>query len=195
LIKKCFNYEKNKNNIVFRIFLFEMHSVMRRIRYLFTAWTILEILSLVTLYISLILDFVSFDQTVKDSDVLSYILPPLYMFSFLRFFRYNKHGKQFLAIKNVIIKKRKELVLSTLFFFFLILLVATTMYLIERVANPTYFGSIPRSFYYTIVMLTTIGFGDVTASTLTGKIFTIIFAILPAFIIAIPTSSKNKIKG
>lgn len=62
------------------------------------------------------------------------------------------------------------------------------MYTAEKGAQPDEFGSIPRTFYYTIVTMTTIGYGDVTPKTVLGKIIFCCFSMIPVMVFAIPTS-------
>ena len=49
------------------------------------------------------------------------------------------------------------------------------------------FTSIPRAIYYTIVTLTTVGFGDITPQTTLGQFISSIVMILGYAIIAVPT--------
>ena len=59
------------------------------------------------------------------------------------------------------------------------------MYMIEGPENG--FTSIPMSIYWTIVTLTTVGFGDITPATPFGQFFSMIIMILGYGIIAVPT--------
>ena len=59
------------------------------------------------------------------------------------------------------------------------------MYLIEGEENG--FTSIPKSIYWAIVTLTTVGYGDVTPQTILGQFVSVIIMILGYGIIAVPT--------
>lgn len=61
----------------------------------------------------------------------------------------------------------------------------TLMYLIER-KNPG-FDNIPRSIYWAIVTLTTVGFGDITPKTPFGQVVSSCLMIMGYGIIAVPT--------
>jgi len=67
----------------------------------------------------------------------------------------------------------------------IVLLVGSAMYLIEGEANG--FTSIPRSIYWAIVTLTTVGYGDITPSTVLGQMLSSMIMILGYGIIAVPT--------
>ena len=59
------------------------------------------------------------------------------------------------------------------------------MYLIESDASG--FTSIPRSIYWCIVTLTTVGYGDIAPTTNLGQFIAAIIMILGYGIIAVPT--------
>ncbi|RKH18070.1 ion transporter [Corallococcus praedator] len=59
------------------------------------------------------------------------------------------------------------------------------MYMVEGEANG--FDSIPRSMYWAIVTMTTVGFGDITPKTVTGQFLASILMVMGYGIIAVPT--------
>ena len=67
----------------------------------------------------------------------------------------------------------------------LVLVMGTLMYLIEGEENG--FTSIPRSVYWAIVTLTTVGYGDITPHTILGQIVASLIMIMGYGIIAVPT--------
>ena len=67
----------------------------------------------------------------------------------------------------------------------LVLIIGTAMYLIEGEENG--FTSIPRSVYWAVVTMTTVGYGDITPQTVFGQIFAASAMILGYSIIAVPT--------
>jgi voltage-gated potassium channel len=64
-------------------------------------------------------------------------------------------------------------------------IMGTIMYLIE--SDEAGFTSIPRSIYWTIVTLTTVGYGDIAPQTNLGQFIATIIMILGYGIIAVPT--------
>jgi voltage-gated potassium channel len=59
------------------------------------------------------------------------------------------------------------------------------MYIVEGASNG--FTSIPRSVYWAIVTLTTVGYGDISPQTSLGQFFASIIMITGYAIIAVPT--------
>ena len=68
----------------------------------------------------------------------------------------------------------------------LVVIIGAIMYLVEGGSNDK-FSSIPRSIYWAIVTLTTVGYGDITPQTSLGQFLSAIVMILGYAIIAVPT--------
>ena len=68
-------------------------------------------------------------------------------------------------------------------------LMAFFIYLIERNNDVEHFGSIVRAFWFSIVTMTTIGYGDITPTTSLGKILAITFGIVGIICVALLTAN------
>ena len=68
----------------------------------------------------------------------------------------------------------------------LVTIIGALMYLVEGGSNEA-FSSIPRSIYWAIVTLTTVGYGDITPQTELGQLLSAIVMILGYAILAVPT--------
>ena len=79
---------------------------------------------------------------------------------------------------------------STAFFLLctLLILVAAGIFLAEHQAQPEVFGSIPAAMWWSVITLTTVGYGDVTPVTTLGKIFAASVSIVGVCLVALPTS-------
>lgn len=67
----------------------------------------------------------------------------------------------------------------------IVIICGSLMYIIEGQTNG--FTSIPRSIYWAIVTLTTVGYGDISPNTSVGQAIAAIIMILGYGIIAVPT--------
>lgn len=67
----------------------------------------------------------------------------------------------------------------------LVIIMGTMMYMIEGGENG--FTSIPRSIYWAVVTITTVGYGDIAPHTVVGQAFAAILMLLGYAIIAVPT--------
>lgn len=69
----------------------------------------------------------------------------------------------------------------------LLLFGATALYWAEHEVQPQAFGSIPRALWWSIITLTTVGYGDVSPITAIGKFLASIVAIGGIGLVAMPT--------
>jgi voltage-gated potassium channel len=67
----------------------------------------------------------------------------------------------------------------------LVVILGSAMYLLESPEQG--FTSIPRSVYWAIVTLTTVGYGDITQATVPGQMLAAVVMIMGYAIIAVPT--------
>ncbi len=107
----------------------------------------------------------------------------------LRIFRIFKLVK-FLNEGNIIVKaliaSRAKILVFMLFILLLVTILGSVMYLIEAEYNEK-FDSIPRSIYWAIVTLTTVGYGDISPSTSFGQFVAAFVMLLGYAVIAVPT--------
>jgi voltage-gated potassium channel len=90
------------------------------------------------------------------------------------------------TLGRVIGQKREEL-LTVVFVLLVLLLVASSfMYYAERNAQPDKFASIPEAMWWSIITLTTVGYGDVFPVTVVGKVVAGCIAILGIGLFALP---------
>ena len=106
----------------------------------------------------------------------------------LRVFRIFKLTRYTAAGKTILAALRNSLTKIGVFLFgilMVIIILGTIMYLIEGEANG--FTSIPKSIYWAIVTVTTVGYGDISPQTPLGQLFASMAMILGFAIIAVPT--------
>lgn len=107
---------------------------------------------------------------------------------FLRIFRILKLTHFVGASNQLVIALRTSRAKIAVFLFCVLVIctiLGTIMYMIEGPEHG--FTSIPISIYWTIVTLTTVGFGDITPTTPLGQFVSVIIMILGYGIIAVPT--------
>lgn len=114
----------------------------------------------------------------------------LRLFRLARILRIAKLGRMSSAMRlmgEAIAERRFELLLSLSAAIVVLILSSTAMYLVEGVQNPEAFGSIPRAMWWSIITLTTIGYGDVYPVTLAGRAIAGLTALCGIGLIAAPT--------
>ncbi len=106
----------------------------------------------------------------------------------LRIFRVFKLG-QFLGeaslLRSALASSRHKITVFLGTITILVTIIGTAMYLIEGEENG--FTSIPAAIYWSIVTMTTVGYGDMAPATVAGKMLASVVMILGYSIIAVPT--------
>ena len=128
------------------------------------------------------------------------ILPSLLAFLFptvdlrfvraLRIFRLLKFSRYSNSINTLLVvlwDQRKSLGAAFFILFIVLIISSSGMYIVEKDVQPEKFGSIPQSMWWSIVTLTTVGYGDVYPVTSMGKFFGSIIIILGIGTVALPS--------
>jgi len=105
-----------------------------------------------------------------------------------RLFRFFKVNLGFQILKQTMIASSRELMLLVLLLIVPVIIFASCAYLAEKEANPEDFSSILASFWWAIITITTVGYGDDVPTTPTGKVFGALCAALSIIITALPIS-------
>eukprot|EP00794_Sanderia_malayensis_P007709 gene7709-8547_t len=113
------------------------------------------------------------------------ILSSLRMLRFFRFFRLSS-GLQ--VLKHTMVASSKEMLLLLLLLMIPVTIFATIVYFCERKVQNTKFKTIPESFWWAIVTMTTVGYGDMAPKTSWGKLFGAMCSSCSLLILALPVS-------
>ena len=82
---------------------------------------------------------------------------------------------------------RPKIIVFLLSIMLFVIILGTLMYIIENSVGTTGFEDIPNSIYWSIITLTTVGYGNIVPMTILGKIVASFIMILGYGIIAVPT--------
>ncbi|MGR3810166.1 ion transporter [Jiulongibacter sp. NS-SX5] len=156
-------------------YLMRILVLKRPMKYVISFYGVIDLLSLVPKYLSIFI-------------AGSHALIALRSLRLLRMFRILKLGTyvgESNKLMTALIASRTKI--SVFLFAILILctILGTVMYLVED--NSSGFTSIPRSIYWAIVTMTTVGYGDIAPQTVVGQFIASIMMIMGYGIIAIPT--------
>lgn len=151
------------------------HPVWGRLRYACTFSMLIDVLAIFPFYYAL---FLPLDIKIVN---LFRMLRLLRIFKLLRYY-----GSTDVVIE-VIRKNREYLIASITILGFFLIFVSYIMLIVESDAQPDKFGEIDNAFWWAVVTLTTVGYGDVFPVTDIGKVLTIFVLIIGIGIIALPT--------
>lgn len=156
-------------------YLLRIFCIRRPVSYIFSFFGIIDFLAIIPTYLSLFLPGAEVFTVIR-------VLRVLRVFRVLKLVQYM--GEANLLVKALAASRRKIFV----FLFALmniVVILGSVMYLVEGQSSG--FTSIPRSIYWAIVTLTTVGYGDISPATNLGQAIAAVIMIMGWSIIAVPT--------
>ncbi len=142
-----------------------------RVRYFFSPMALVDLLVIIPFYISL---FVSVD------------LRYLRLLRVMRILKLTHYFKGFNIFVTVLKKELRSISAAIVVMIFLVIIAASVMYTLENSVQPKAFGSIPQAMWWSVVTMTTVGYGDVTPVTNAGKVVAMIVMLLGIGFVALP---------
>jgi voltage-gated potassium channel len=109
------------------------------------------------------------------------------LFRLFRIFKAFRYTQALTRLKQAVLNVKEEMILFLVVAGVLLYVSAVGIYYFENVAQPEQFKSIFHCLWWSVVTLTTIGYGDMVPITVGGKIFASIVALIGIGIIAVPT--------
>lgn len=183
------NYSEWVITIIFTLeYIARIITIKRPKAYIFSFFGVIDLLSTIPKYLSFFF-------------VGTHALAALRALRLFRVFRILKLVR-FLGATQILTKaliaSRAKIFVFLFFVVILCIILGTIMYLVEGADSG--FTSIPRSIYWAIVTLTTVGYGDIAPASPLGQLIASIIMIMGYGIIAIPTGivtaelTRNKIQ-
>lgn len=142
-----------------------------RLHYLVTPVALTDLIAILPAYLGLLL--------VID-------LRYLRLLRLLRLLKLTHYFKGLGIFVTVIQAEARTLLSGLITMLILVVVAASLMYGVEHVAQPDHFGSIGESLWWSVVTMTTVGYGDVTPITPLGRILAAIVMLLGVGIVALP---------
>ena len=165
--------------ILFSIeYVLRIYSVKNPMKYIFSFYGIIDLLSLIPSFLGIGLGTTNTIGSIKTIRTIRLIR----IFRILKLIRYVKEAA---ALKKAFIASKQRIIVFLFVVFAISVLMGTIIYMLEDPEDG--FTSIPRSIYWAIVTLTTVGYGDIAPQTSLGQFFASIIMILGYSIIAVPT--------
>lgn len=144
-----------------------------KLKFVFSFFGVIDLLAILPFYLSFGVDLRSLR-----------VLRMFRLFRLLKLVRYNKAMRHF---SKAMVMAKEQIILFMAITLVLIYFAAVGIYYFENEAQPEHFSSIFDSLWWSIVTLTTVGYGDVYPITVGGRIFTFFILLIGLGIVAIPT--------
>lgn len=164
-------------SIIFIIeYFFRIYISTRPLKYILSVWGIIDLLAILPV---LLIPFTNQAYFFR-------IIRILRLIRIFKIFRINKFTREAYSLYNSLVSSVYKISVFMFFVVMLAVIMGGLMFMLEGGANEQ-LNSIPKSIYWAIVTITTVGFGDVTPITNLGKFFASIMMLLGYAIIAVPT--------
>ena len=159
-------------------YVLRLMSVRRPLRYAFSFFGIIDLLSILPTYFGLFIPG-------------AHELMVIRMFRLLRIFRVFKLVR-FLgeadALKEAVYSSRHKIAVFLTTVLIIVTIMGALMHVVESGEGGNHrFSSMPESMYWAVVTMTTVGYGDITPETPVGKFLSAMMMIIGYSLIIIPT--------
>lgn len=161
--------------------LFTMEYVLRLLvigspaRYAASFFGVVDLLAVLPTYVSLLFPGAQYLMVIRALRVLR-------IFRVLKLARYVSEARMLMAALRA---SRTKITIFMFAVVTLVVILGSLMYVIEEGQNG--FDSIPKSVYWAVVTLTTVGYGDISPRTALGQFLAAVMMLIGYAIIAVPT--------
>jgi len=163
--------------IIFTLeYLVRIYTVYRPWQYVTSLYGIIDLLAILPTYLSLMISGTQYLLTIRA----------LRLIRIFRIFKLNRFLREGDIIMRAMKASRAKITVFLTFIMLCVVVIGAVMYLVEGGSNNS-FSSIPRSVYWAIVTLTTVGYGDITPQTNIGQFLSAVVMILGYAVLAVPT--------
>ena len=149
--------------------------VKRPVRYGLSSWGIIDLLSILPTYLSLLFPG-------SQSLLVVRILRILRLFRILKLVQYVEEGG---VLVGALWRSRRKIFVFICAVLTVVVIFGALMYVVEGPEHG--FDSIPMGMYWAIVTMATVGFGDIAPATTLGRFITSILILIGYSVIAVPT--------
>lgn len=169
-------------------------------KFFWSPMNIIDIAAIVPLYVQLFLDLTENYNCLKNQQAVIETIFILRIIRIFRIFHLVKHYKALKILVHAIRASIQELLMLSIFLIIAMLVFSTLVFYAERPGGPalqddtlTDFDTIPIGFWWAIITMTTVGYGDVFPHSPMGCVIGALCAVWGVLLIAltIPVISNN----
>lgn len=157
-------------------YLTRIYCSPNRLRYIFSFYGIIDLLSILPSFIGIFISGTHYLVIIRSVRLLR----------IFRIFKLSHFVRESNTLAGALLRSLDKILVFMYFILIIVTILGSLMYVIEGSVNPS-FSNIPKSIYWAIVTITTVGYGDITPITFLGQFLATIIMLLGYAIIAIPT--------
>ncbi|XP_065316078.1 potassium voltage-gated channel subfamily D member 2-like isoform X3 [Gordionus sp. m RMFG-2023] len=157
-------------------YMLRLYAAPDRCKFARSVMSVIDVVAILPYYVGL---------GIKN-DNLSGAFVTLRVFRVFRIFKFSRHSQGLRILGYTLKSCASELGFLLFSLTMAIIIFATVMFYAEKNESRTTFTSIPAAFWYTIVTMTTLGYGDMVPKTITGKIVGGVCSLSGVLVIALP---------
>ncbi|KAE8296126.1 Potassium voltage-gated channel subfamily D member 2 Voltage-gated potassium channel subunit Kv4.2 [Larimichthys crocea] len=158
-------------------YLLRLIAAPSRYKFMKSVMSVIDVVAIMPYYIGLVM---------TDNDQVSGAFVTLRVFRVFRIFKFSRHSAGLRILGYTLKSCASELGFLLFSLTMAIIIFATVMFYAEKGSTASKFTSIPAAFWYTIVTMTTLGYGDMVPKTIVGKVFGSICSLSGVLVIALP---------
>ncbi|KAK7884724.1 hypothetical protein WMY93_027847 [Mugilogobius chulae] len=158
-------------------YLMRLFAAPSRCKFMRSVMSVIDVVAIMPYYIGLVM---------PENEDVSGAFVTLRVFRVFRIFKFSRHSQGLRILGYTLKSCASELGFLLFSLTMAIIIFATVMFYAEKGTKGSDFTSIPASFWYTIVTMTTLGYGDMVPNTIAGKIFGSICSLSGVLVIALP---------
>lgn len=147
---------------------------------------IIDVISIIPYFITLVTELATTPQESTGQNMSLAILRIIRLVRVFRIFKLSRHSKGLQILGQTLKASMRELGLLIFFLFIGVILFSSAIYFAEVDEPTTQFVSIPDGFWWAVVTMTTVGYGDMCPVTMAGKMVGTLCAIAGVLTIALP---------
>jgi voltage-gated potassium channel len=156
-------------------YMLRIYAAKKRWSYIFSFFGIIDLLAILPAFLGIAL---------KGARSLL-VIRAFRLLRIYRIFKVSRYLRAGEIIKRALIASQAKIGVFLFTVLMVVITMGTLMYLVEGEQHG--FSSIPKSIYWAIVTLTTVGYGDLTPQTAIGQFLSALLMITGYAIIAVPT--------
>lgn len=156
-------------------------------KFLNNLMNVIDLISIIPYFVTVITELAAVTHNNTGGQNMSLaILRIIRLVRVFRIFKLSRHSKGLQILGQTLKASMRELGLLIFFLFIGVILFSSAIYFVEVDDPNTQFVSIPDGFWWAVVTMTTVGYGDMCPITLGGKIVGTLCAIAGVLTIALP---------